>query len=192
MNRITPLLIPMAVALLTTSCSKEMIQVATVKPVSNKIKDAKDNYIFENDTVKITYAFWASQGKFEFTIENKLNKPIYIDWKKSNLVYNDSPNVYWTDETKVNSKSVSTGVAFRGAYNMSVGSSVTSEEAIIRPKERITFLPPASRITRNEYAIENAQYYLMDLNTQGDPVRHAADERKMTTTYNQTLSLIHI
>jgi hypothetical protein len=144
--------------------------------------------VFENDTMKIVYAFWVVSGKFEFTIENKLTTPIYIDWKKSNLVYNDAPNVYWTEETTVNSKSVSTGIGVRGAYGIAVGSAVTSEESVIRPKERITFLPPASRITRNEYAIEKAMYYVLDLNIAGESVKHAADDKKMAVIYEQSFT----
>jgi hypothetical protein len=183
------LLLALATLLMTSSaCNKAMIQIATIKPNGKNIKETSDYYVFENDTVKIVYAFWVVSGKFEFTIENKLTTPIYIDWKKSNLVYNDAPNVYWTEETTVNSKSVSTGIGIRGSYGIAVGTAVTSEESVIRPKERITFLPPASRITRNEYAIEKAKYYVMDLNNAGESVKHAADEKKMTTIYEQVFS----
>lgn len=183
------LLLAIATLLMTTAaCNKAMIQIATLKPSGKNIKETQDNYVFENDTIKIVYAFWVESGKFEFTIENKLTTPIYIDWKKSNLVYNDAPNVYWTEETTVNSKSVSTGIGVRGAYGIAVGSAVTSEESVIRPKERITFLPPASRITRNEYAIEKAMYYVLDLNIAGESVKHAADDKKMAVIYEQSFT----
>lgn len=185
-----PLLISFAIIALTTTvgCNTEMIQIATLRPTGKNITESKDNYVFENDTVKIVYSFWSNGGKFEFTIENKLKTPIYIDWKKSNLVYNDSPNVYWTDETKINSKTVTHGVSVRGSYGISAGSAVTNEEAVIRPKERITFLPPASRISRNEYAIENAKYYMLDPNIGGESVKHAADDKKKTVIYEQSFT----
>lgn len=175
--------------LVLSSCSKQMIQLAHLKPLGTKIIEKKDVFVFENDTVRISYSFWALHGKFEFTIENKLTTPIYIDWKKSNLVYNAAPNVYWTDETLVSSKSVTSGVGIRGAYGMAFGTAVTSEESVIRPKERITFLPPSSKITRNEYAIENAAYYYLNpAATTVETVANEAKPSKLTTTYRQSFT----
>lgn len=171
-----------------TSCNKKMIQIMELKPLSQSVKETKNNFYFDNDTVRITYSFWANHGQFGFTIENRLGNPIYIDWKKSNLVYNNTPNVYWTEETVVKSKSVTTGVGFRGAYGTSSGVAVTDGESVIRPKERITFLPPSAVIERNEYAIENAAYYVMDLTQKGTTVPNESNPSKSTVVYKQNFS----
>ncbi len=72
-----------AILLLATmalsSCNKQMIQLAHLKPIGTKISEEKNGFVFENDTVRISYFFWAHHGKFEFTIENKMTTPIYID-----------------------------------------------------------------------------------------------------------------
>lgn len=170
------------------SCNKQMIQLAHIKPVG-ALSEERDGFVFDNDTVRVTYSFWAVHGKFEFTIENKLTTPIYIDWKKSNLVYNSAPNVYWADETSVSTRAITSGVGFRGSYGMAVGSAVTAEESVIRPKERVTFLPPSARITRNEYAIESAAYYFMNpVTSQSQTVPNEANPKKETTIYRQSFT----
>ena len=170
------------------ACNKKMIQLSLLKPSDSSITEGKDKYVYENDTVRIIYSFWANHGQFGFSIQNKLSIPIYVDWKKSNLVYNNAPNVYWTEETVVKTSSVTTGVGFRGSYGMAVGSAYKTEESIIRPKERVTFLPPTSIIERNEYAIDNAAYYLMNLQTEGEIVDHDGKPGKTTIVYRQSFT----
>jgi hypothetical protein len=185
------------VALALSSCNKQMIQLLHLKPIGKTIIEEKDSYVFENDSVKISYSFWAHHGKFEFTIVNKMKTPIYIDWKKSNLVYNSNPNVYWTDVTVVSSASVSVGVGFRGSYGISTGAAVTAGESVIRPKERITFLPPSAKITRNEYSINNAAYYFLNPNnTTIENTLNDSKPSKATAIYresfNEASSLAHL
>lgn len=162
-----------------------MIQLMRLGPIETQFSEENKEYVFDNDTVRITYRFWAHHGKFEFSVQNKLNVPIYIDWKKSNLIYNGKPNVYWVEETVVKSKSVTTGIGFRGSYGVSYGTAATSGESIERPKERITFLPPASTIERNEYSIESAYYYLMDLTIEPENVPNESNPKKITKVYTQ-------
>lgn len=171
------------VLIATIGCNKKMIQLATLSPKYSKVEKLNDEYVFDNDTVRVTYRFWSDRGKFEFSVENKLKVPIYIDWKKSNLIFNGKPNVYWVDETVIKSTSVTSGVAVRGAYGVGYGSATTSGEAVSRPEERITFLPPSSKIERNEYAIERKSYYAMDLNSTKETVQHEAKEGKLTDVY---------
>ncbi|MCF8465157.1 MAG: hypothetical protein K9G41_09965, partial [Flavobacteriales bacterium] len=97
------------------SCNIKVVQLCLLQPTSPQITEGKNQYVFDNDTVRIVYSFWAKHGQFGFSIENKLSTPIYVDWKKSNLVYNNAPNVYWTDETVVKTNSVTSGVGYRAS-----------------------------------------------------------------------------
>jgi hypothetical protein len=179
------LLLLFLVLIASVGCNKKMIQLATLSPKNPEVEKLNDEYVFDNDTVRITYRFWSHHGKFEFLIENKLGVPIYIDWKKSNLIFNGTPNVYWVDETVTKSTSVTSGVA-TGAYGAAYGTAKTSGEAVSRPEERITFLPPSSKIARNEYAIERKSYYAMDLNSEREMVPHEAKKNgKLTAVYTQ-------
>lgn len=72
---------------------KTYVQVFDTK--AKNIKVENEFYVFENDSLKITYSFWAKNGLMTFGIYNKLNKPLYIDWKKSSYIDNSVKLNYW-------------------------------------------------------------------------------------------------
>ena len=81
--------------LLLTSCSYYNV----VSIASDKTKQTSSGLIFENDTIRITYKFWAKNGVMNFDIYNKIDMPLYFDWKKSAYIPNDKMMSYWQDET---------------------------------------------------------------------------------------------
>jgi len=123
------------IALFISSCKMHVFYVK-----SNINKEADTAYVFENDTVRIKYDLWDKRGKMHFSIYNKLNVPLFIDWKNSAFILNDLPIPYWIDRT--NTKSSGSGVAYKGiaSYN-SAGSTVR--------EDRVTFIPPHSKIIKD-------------------------------------------
>ena len=104
----------------------------------------KNQYLyFENDTVKIKYSFWNNNGVIAYTFTNKLNKPLYIDWKKSAFVKNGNKLDYWEDKTVFNGSFL-----YLGDYNLLNYSEWGRVKINIIKPERITFLAPKSTITR--------------------------------------------
>jgi hypothetical protein len=123
---------------LLSSCATQMIQVFDTSTTNTKLVDS--NWVFENDTVKIVYSFWESNGKMEFTVYNKLNKPIYIDWKNSSFIYNGNKLDYWIEEQKTSQASSAAyykGIIFQG-----------SSSTTVKP-EKVTFIPPNSLYSRS-------------------------------------------
>ena len=142
---------------LLESCTKYS-NLYEVKPFDNSISE-NDFFYFENDTVKITYSFWGKKGVMSYTVFNKLNIPIYIDWKKSSLIKNDQKFDYWIDEINTKGKSFNNNRSdysslYYGGYNIfNYGTSI-SESKSIKP-ERITFLSPKSNVTRVQSNLYN-------------------------------------
>lgn len=103
------------------------------------IKIEQSMYVYENDTIQIVYDFWTNCGKMSFTVYNKLNIPIFIDWKNSALIVNDNKNVYYVEMETRNGNSV------RVSYN-----GVTSgfEKSVAVKNERVTSVPPRTRIKK--------------------------------------------
>jgi hypothetical protein len=121
----------------------------------------------ENDSIQVAYVFWAENGLVGLFVHNKLNQPLYIDWKKCSYITGTTKHDYWDEtvtmtENGSSSSSASYWETFfdnnrssRAARNQSTGaveaysasfsntfwSSVTS---ITKP-ERITFIPPERR-----------------------------------------------
>ncbi|HMK26776.1 MAG TPA: hypothetical protein VK483_12170 [Chitinophagaceae bacterium] len=137
------LLIPCVVLLI--SCKYTQIYETT--PSTKGITSDK-YFVFENDTVKIKYSFWGESGStYAYSFTNKLNIPLYIDWKKCSFIKNGAKYNYWEDITI--SKSTTSTWLFLGDFDLSTQ---FRKEISTRP-ERITFLAPKSAITRVWYSI---------------------------------------
>ena len=135
------------ICILLFSCSTKYANIIEVKPASPGMTETQF-YVYENETVRITYAFWNKYGQMAYTVYNKLSVPIYIDWKKSSLVSNGQKIAYWQDEVRtssfINGRLYSTAISensWTGIFNGFYSSQR------IKP-ERITFLTPHSAITR--------------------------------------------
>lgn len=54
-------------------------------------------YAYEDDLVRITYDLWGENGDIVFTVLNKSDKPLYLDWSKSSLIKGQQSFKYWRD-----------------------------------------------------------------------------------------------
>ncbi len=159
------LLIVLAITLI--GCKSTYVKVYETK--SKKNIGVEDNkYVYENDTLKVIYNFWYNKGLVDFTIYNKLDIPIYIDWKKSSYIDNSVKLNYWEDEENTLSAGIQSFYYYNGYYNefsdyQHSGRSKTISKSSKTKEERITFIPPKSIYKR-------AQYHILpnDINTFGN------------------------
>jgi hypothetical protein len=137
---------------------------------------------YENDTIRVAYAFWDKNGKMGIFIYNKSDKPLYIDWKKCSFIIEGTKQDYWQDITTMNSSSSSTVSGssesqatsastswfsiFLKSINGSSKSSINSVSAwqsetfssstsIMTKPERITFISPHTTICKADFPIVN-------------------------------------
>jgi hypothetical protein len=186
-----------------TSCNKEYIQILRTKSVG--LSESKEGWFFENDSIKITYNFNARGGVMSFKMFNKLDKPMYLDWKNSSFIYNGEKNNYWIEETNTVGSSIQSSQVGRNAFNafdrnvygLSFG--LLSQKTV--KAERITFIPPKSGISSN---IAYYQFRLTktDLHYRVDPTKATRISVKDLTkkkekfrlgyiyTYNESNSII--
>ena len=131
------------VATYFTSCSQKTQLYETKSNLP--LDQSKSQYIFDNDTLRIEYNFWANKGVLSYKITNKLDVPVYIDWKKSSFIQNGQKFDYWSDIAITNSS----GYNYNFYRNLWLyeGSSVT-----VKP-ERVTFLAPKSFIMADRFII---------------------------------------
>lgn len=148
-------------------------------------------YVHENDSVKITYSFWKEKGLMTFSIFNKLDKPLYIDWKKSSYVDNSVKLDYWVDEE------ISKVISSYGSYfyadpllmpgyivSSTGGASVSSTFK----EERITFIPPSSNYYRSQFYILPINFFKLDTKTDFVEVPRNDKPKKKTKLYKATFS----
>jgi len=125
---------------------------------------ADSNYsVYDNDTIRVVYSFWAEKGIMSFMIINKLEVPIYIDWKKSSYISKDEKNDYYAEKEfktatiKYNStgSTINWGSIFKNPIvsNTAINSGTSLVSETLVKEERITFLPPHSYIFKGSYQI---------------------------------------
>jgi len=163
---------------------KSYIQVFETK-TTNTISEG-EYYVYENDTIKITYAFWTKKGIVSFAVYNKLNVPIYIDWKKSSYIDNSNKLNYWVDEE------ISKSALYYGSYfydgpllkpGFTVSESIGSVSASKVKIERITFIPPRSNYYRSQFYLLPLDYYKFDLDIPPKEVVRNGKKKKKTKLY---------
>ncbi len=155
-----------AITALLASCSQS-IRLTETESVG---KNAVVNSVCENEDLKISYDMWAENGIMYFSVFNKADKPMYIDWKRSVFVYNDWKNNYWVDKSTTETYLVPVGTGKDIAYERKV-STVNAE--------RYTFIPPHTYISvPMTYTIAGS---IMTTNTA------ATGEGKATVTYTDNL-----
>lgn len=163
---------------------KSYIQVFETKTTNTKIEEGY--YIYETDTIKITYAFWGKKGIMSFSVFNKLDKPIYIDWKKSSYIDNSNKFDYWIDEEHIKSASYYGGYFYDGplikpGYTINKGIVTTTATKV--KIERITFIPPQSNYYRSKFYLLPLTYFKLDTKTEYKEVNRNDKPQKKTKVY---------
>lgn len=162
------------------SCTTRYYQVLTT--ASDDAVDRNGQPVFENSDLRILYDFWASGGRMGFVVENKLDKPILIDWNRSHLVYNGFSFDYWNDSESIITmhESLTTGMAhtFAEVRKSMLGTSgratrtggsrtraVTTAEHI-RTKS-VLEIPPGSKVGFTSYQLLTDAIYDCDFHWSG-------------------------
>jgi hypothetical protein len=168
---------------------KMYVQVFDTNSQDNKIEN--DFYTFENDTLKILYSFWSEKGLMIFSIYNKLEKPLYVDWKKSSYIDNSNKLNYWVDEE------ISKSIAVYGSYyydgpllmpGYALSSSASAGISTTRRLERITFIPPKSNYYRSQFYILPIPYFNLDVNSELSIEARSDNPKKKTKVYTKKYS----
>lgn len=146
-----------------TSCTS-LIQVIETK--TTNCKTVNDTYFFENDSVKITYNFWGNNGDMAFSIFNKTDKPLYVNWKNSSFIINGEKFDYWSESTSTQSNSVTNGYYLkpRNLPNITYNASNTQTNSITTKPEKVTFIPPKSSTSKNKFYMVSQEKFILSNN----------------------------
>lgn len=184
------LFIAMAIiAIAAISGCSNYTQIIAVAPTSENITKSSDNfYEYENSDLKVRYSFWAERGIMGFMIYNKTSHPIYIDWKKSNMINGARQMAYYTNKTVSNFSSygASYGTSWINILNgvNTQSSGVSAGTQTIVREERISFISPKSYVANAFYNLTaNISFDINNSNTEQKYV----DGKKMyvsTSNYN--------
>lgn len=81
-----------------TSCS--VYQYATVE--SDLPKNERSEFVMENDSMILKFSFSGENMPVNIEVFNKLNAPLYVDWRRSSVVIGDKSQLLKQDVTHVN------------------------------------------------------------------------------------------
>src|SRR5882724_2869629 len=65
-------------------------------------KNEKSQFVFDNDSLHLSYDFNGKNGPVNIIFQNKMSRPVYIDWKNSALTVNDSTISYMPQDVSIN------------------------------------------------------------------------------------------
>lgn len=133
--------------LVLSSCTK-YVQMVTVK--SDFIE--QDSLLrYSNDTFEIVYNLFEKNGLLAFSIYNKSNKPLYIDWKRSALIQGEQRRVYWKNTSTFYSVTEGNSIRWLRDYSTSNHNSF----GVISTPEQIAFIPPKTAVSMARFTLGN-------------------------------------
>src|SRR5574339_6831 len=90
--------LPLACVIVFAGCQSYQYMTVTGKNINENVHH---NFAMENDSLVLIYSFAGYSGPIRMRIENKLDKPLYVDWNRSSLIVNDRSIGYLRGEVPV-------------------------------------------------------------------------------------------
>jgi hypothetical protein len=144
MNRLINFAFALLSVLLFSSCNiYQIVSLSGDLPMNDKFQ-----FYSENGDVKVVYSFDGKGGPIHLDLYNKTDHPLYIDWSKCALVINDQSFTLWNDDAFINGKALE----FKVNPNNTVRS-ISSFEGTISKQEKLSFIPPQTKIVRDSYEV---------------------------------------
>jgi len=131
----------LVLSILITSCNEDFYQVSTV--YGEHTNSAQE---FENEDIILKYNFWDEGGILSFTITNKTNEPIFIDWEHSNFIFNGYSYDYYSTETRISTLGVYSSKSVAGLYDSQHHSGTTLKTSKVSQEKTNAQIPPRSYI----------------------------------------------
>lgn len=154
MKTLLKIFVGIASIVLFSSCFfYQHVRVASNIPLTDN-----SEFLLENDSLRIVYSFHGEGGPIHLEIFNKLNMPLSVDWSKSALIKNGQSYSLWKDEARLNG----TATEYKIIPQSEIVNSTSNIEGTIARKDRVTFIPPQSKIVANSFTLYKAFFTTPD------------------------------
>jgi hypothetical protein len=132
-NWILPILLLPAIL---SSCSR--YQYSTIS--SNLKQNQRQEFYTENDSFKVVYNFNGYDGPVQISVHNKVNKPLFVDWKKSAVIIDGRSNSFWRDQATISGETQH----YQVQWTEWLASANGSVSATMSRPDQFSFVPPQS------------------------------------------------
>ncbi|RYF70709.1 MAG: hypothetical protein EOO39_15195 [Cytophagaceae bacterium] len=142
-----------ATLLMLSGCAVNKSQLVTLS--SDNLKAQPDQgFVYDTDTLRLSYQFFSERGVIHLTVENKLAKPLYVDWKRSAFIIGQNKLDYWYDVAAVNLY----GTAYTNTYSRyfrswSGSNSTVDLNGNISKENSVDFIPPGTKLTKEQFVL---------------------------------------
>jgi hypothetical protein len=142
---------------LLTSCTT--YQYMTVSSNNIQQNDHKE-FVVENDSIRLKYNFNGHNAPVNLEVQNKLGKPLYIDWKRSALIVNGHAISYAPGSlTLSGSTHTSVSAPLVGRRNWNDVSTSSSFKSTLDLPGDVQFIPPATLVNKEPMGVTNSFHY---------------------------------
>jgi hypothetical protein len=145
-----PKSLPIAVIPLLFCVSCTTFQYVTVSS-SGIAKNDRNEFVVENDSLRLVYNFSGYNGPIKISIQNKLGVPVYIDWQRSAVVVNDKTVPYVPGEVKIEGSFQGSSYNNKNTGGYRVSSGNLQATAYLPPT--VDFIPPRAIINKTTICI---------------------------------------
>jgi len=154
-----PKSIPIAVIPLLFCFSCTTFQYVTVSS-SGVAKNDRNEFVVENDSLRLVYNFSGFNGPIKISIYNKLDVPVYIDWQRSAVIENDKTLPYVPAEVKIEGSYTGGSYSYRTNNGYRTSSGSIQATAYLPPT--VDFVPPKASINKTTICITNSNQRIPD------------------------------
>src|SRR5258706_7879221 len=107
-------------------------------------KNNKKEFTWENDTMRLTYNFHGEGGPLSMTVYNKMDKPLFVNWKKSALIRDGQAFSLFDHNVQISGSY--SGSSGGGRYFQSTSGNISGSFDL---PEGMNLIPPGSYITKS-------------------------------------------
>lgn len=133
-------------------------QYMTVNSKNIAANDRRE-FIMENDSIRVKYNFNGEDAPINVEVQNKMDKPIYVDWSRSALIINEKAISYVPSNVPVSGSVTTTTTNWprtAGAYRNST--SVGDFSGTVGVARDMDFIPPGSYKSKTPLGVTNVFY----------------------------------
>lgn len=120
------------------------VQVVTLR--GSNVRPADEGLVLDTDTLTLRYNFASERGVIHVTLLNKLDQPLYVDWKRSSFIIGQDKLDYWYDVADVQ---------LAGSFMDSRYSrySVGYLGGTISKEDKVSFIPPQTKLDKQQFVL---------------------------------------
>lgn len=110
---------------------------------SSQRQNDKREFVHENDSIKVVYNFQGFHGPVRLSIYNKLDVPIFINWRMSSLIIDGQSKSFYDNKSHFEGSASTTDID----WTQGISSEWTNFSGSISKKDEVSFVPPKRFIT---------------------------------------------